>query len=435
MSSANRLNLIMIDCHDLGQHLGCYGWSTVPSANLDRLAQAGVRFANSFCTAPQCCPSRAALYTGRYAHANGMFGLAHAPFNWRMHPTEQHLGKLMQQAGYVTAQVGVQHVTAHQETAVKGLGFDHALLCQEAAQTPDRVAEFLSQRPDGPFFLNIGFVDPHRDPQGRFKQAPLHRELGVEIPSYLPQTPEAEAELAEFQGVIHQLDQAVGRIWAMLAERDLLREIWFIFTTDHGIAMPRAKCTMYDPGIETALIMLGEPFGLVGGRVYDELISNVDLVPTLLEMLGIPVPDNLQGRSFAGLLRGDADYTPRRHLFAEKTFHTAYEPQRAVRTNQFKLIWNLEVDIMNVAGDIMRSPIYPQMIQEIVAERPPFELYDLAGDPQERVNLFDHPDYAAVRQELAATLRAWMEETGDPLLNGPIASPYYHSAKSWLAAQ
>jgi arylsulfatase A-like enzyme len=421
----------MIDCHDLGQHLGCYGWSTVPSANLDRLARAGVRFANSFCTAPQCCPSRAALYTGRYAHANGMFGLAHAPFNWRLHPTEVHLGRLMQQAGYVTAQVGVQHVTAHQEEAVKGLGFDHALLCLEAGQTPDRVAEFLDNRPDGPFFLNIGFVDPHRDPQGLFKQAPPHRELGVEIPAYLPQTPEAEAELAEFQGVIHQLDQAVGRIWAMLTERDLLKDSWFIFTTDHGIAMPRAKCTMYDPGIETALIMLGEPFGLVGGRVYDELISNVDLLPTLLEMLGIPVPAKLQGHSFAGLLRG-REYIPRTYLFAEKTFHTAYEPQRAVRSSRYKLIWNAEVDIMNVAGDIMRSPIYPQMIQEIVAERPPFELYDLDLDPLERNNLFDHPDYATIRQQMAEELRSWMVETGDPLLNGPIPSPYHLDSRAWL---
>ena len=115
-------NLVMIDCHDLGQHLGCYGWQTVPSPNLDKLAAHGVRFENNFCTAPQCCPSRATLYTGRYAHANGMFGLAHHPFNWRMHDDEQHLGQLMKNAGYATAQIGMQHVTDQVERAVQRLG-------------------------------------------------------------------------------------------------------------------------------------------------------------------------------------------------------------------------------------------------------------------------------------------------------------------------
>lgn len=425
-------NLIMIDCHDLGQHLGCYGWRTVPSPNLDALAARGVRFASSFCTAPQCCPSRAALYTGRYAHANGMFGLAHHPFNWRLNPDEIHLGRLMQDAGYATAQIGVQHVTDQVERAVQRLGFQQVWLADHAGDIADLVAAFLKNRPQQPFFLNIGFLEPHRDENGHFLQAPPDSSLGVEVPPYLPQTPEAQGEFTRLQGVIRQMDQAVGRIWAMLEETRLLEDTWLIFTTDHGLAMPRAKCTMYDPGIETALIMHGPPFGLTGARVYDELISNVDVVPTIMEMLGIPLLESFQGHSFAPLLRGQP-YQPRQHIFAEKTFHTAYEPQRAIRSSRYKLIWNAEVDIINVPGDIMHSPIYPQMIDQLTIERPPLEFYDLHDDPLEYHNRIDDPDYAAAAAELRQHLLDWMRATGDPILAGPITSPYNRHALQLLA--
>ncbi len=418
------LNLVLIDCHDLGRHLGAYGQATVPSPQLDRLAAAGVRFANSFSTAPQCSPSRAALYTGRYPHANGMFGLAHAPFNWRLHADETHLARLLRDAGYWTVLVGVQHVTASQEDAVGELGFAESRRTQNARHTADQAVDFLEDAPREPFFLNIGFDEPHRDRQGAYKQAPADRSRGVAIPPYLPQTPEAEAEFADLQGVIGAMDEAVGRVRAKLEEAGLMERTWLIFTTDHGLAMPRAKCTLFDPGIETALIMLAPALGLTGGRVIDELISHVDLVPTIAEVLDLPAPAGVQGQSFAPLLQR-APYSAREEIFAEKTFHTAYEPQRAIRTHRHKLIWNVEASIINVPADVMKSPLYPQMIGEITRERPPFELYDLVVDPLERVNLAEDSDYASVLADLRRRLLHWMEETGDPILQGPIASPFY----------
>lgn len=418
------VNLIIMDCHDLGQHIGAYGWKTVPTHNLDKLASQGIRFENHFCTAPQCSPSRAGLYTGRYPHANGMFGLAHDPFNWRLKQGESHLAQLLSQAGYTTALIGIQHVTAHEAQSVRALGFQDVVLSHKPDQVAQHVRNYFENTPEKPFFLKIGFEYPHRDAQGRFKQAPPDSSLGVEIPPYLPDCPQSKEELAELQGVIHQMDLAVGKILEDIKKAGLLEDTWIIFTTDHGIAMPMAKCTLYDRGIETALIMYAEPFDLVGGKVYQSLVSNVDLVPTILDMLGIDIPGNLQGQSFANLLR-KSNFKERKEIFAEKTFHTAYEPQRAIRTERFKLIWNLEVGIINVPGDVMRSTIFPKVLDAVVEERPHFELYDLQNDPNETLNLAGKAEYAEVFNDLRQRLLTWMRETQDPLLDGPIPSPFF----------
>lgn len=424
-------NLIFIDCHDLGRHLGCYGWQSVPSDNLDHLASIGVRFSNEFCNAPQCSPSRAALYTGRYPHANGMMGLAHPPFSWGIHDDEKHLAQYLKDAGYETAQFGTQHVAQQNEAAVKALGFDRVGITKDADVAAERAVDYLQNAPSQPFFLNIGFDEPHRDEKGDFLQAPADDSRGVDLPPYIPDIPEARAEFARLQGVIGKMDRAVGKIWSTVVEQDLAGDTWLIFTTDHGLAMPRAKCTMYDPGIETSLIMVGQPFGLTGGRVIDDLLSHVDILPTVLDMLGISYPSNIHGRSFRGRLQ-NTDYQPNEYIFAEKTFHTDYEPQRAIRSTRYKLIWNAEVDIINVAGDIMHSPIYPHMIDELTVERPPFEFYDLQADQQERNNLIDNAEHAAIVQEMRQQLLTWMQETNDPLLNGPVSSPYYSRAIALL---
>ncbi|QPC84037.1 sulfatase [Phototrophicus methaneseepsis] len=425
-------NLIVIDCHDLGQHLGSYGAKTVASPNLDQIAARGVRFENSFCTSPQCSPSRAALYTGRYPHSNGMMGLAHDPFSWRLHDDEIYLAKYLQDAGYETAHLGIQHVTGFDNEAdVRALGFDHLLEGHFAAEVGESAVAFLNQAHDKPFFLNVGFFEPHRDETGGYHVAPPDDSLGADVPPYLPNTPEARQEFTELQGMIHAMDRAVGRIWETLASLDLLKDTWLIFTTDHGLAMPRAKCTMYDPGLETALIMYAEPFGFTGGRVISELISHVDFTPTILEGLGIPVPERLQGRSYWGLLQ-EGDYEPRQFIIGEKTYHTDYEPQRAIRTERYKLIVNLEVDITNVPADIMHSPIYPQMIDQLTVTRPYVELYDLENDPLEQHNLAGTADVQSIEADLLHQLKAWMVATDDPILQGPIASPYYDRALARL---
>jgi arylsulfatase A-like enzyme len=199
-----------------------------------------------------------------------------------------------------------------------------------------------------------------------------------------------------------------------------------VFATDHGAAMPRAKCTLYDPGIEIALLLRWP--SLPAGRVVDALVSNVDITPTLLDGLSLPMPSNLHGRSAWREIRGEAA-APREEIFAEKTFHTYYEPMRAVRTERHKLIVNFEASTaVDVPADIRLSPIYPLMISDFVSIRPLLELYDLEADRWERINLALAPEYASIREDLRQRLLLWMQDTDDPLLQGPVSSPYYADA-------
>jgi N-sulfoglucosamine sulfohydrolase len=423
-------NIVFITCHDLGKHLGTYGWRSVPSPALDQIASRGVVFENSFCTAPQCSPSRSALHTGRHAHSNGMMGLAHLPFNWRMHTGEQHLAQRLQAAGYETALIGVQHLVGGEQA--QSLGYDTARTRGPARDLAEAAVTFLNapERQAKPFYLEVGFFEPHRPFD--FGRVGPDDSKGTNLPYYINDTPEARAEFARVQGAIMALDAAVGQIFSALESSGLLDDTWLIFTTDHGLAMPRAKCTCYDPGIETALIMHWPHAGLIGGKRYAEMVSHVDLVPTMLEALGLPMPDHLHGRSYWPLLQGD-EYTPNAEIFAEKTFHTAYEPMRCIRTATHKLIVNFDQDIaVNVPTDIQKSQIYPQMLDRITPHRPHIELYDLLDDPREMHNLAGEPQAVDIERDLKRRLLHWMETTADPILQGPVPSPYYYEALALL---
>jgi arylsulfatase A-like enzyme len=427
----SRPNILFFTCHDLGRHLGCYGHATVASPALDAFAATGVRCANAFCTAPQCSPSRAALHTGRYPHATGVLGLAHPPFGWQLTPPTLHLAHHLAAAGYATTLVGMQHVIAHGHAAE--LGYRQVWPVAPAAEEAERAASCLRTLAAAPpFYLEVGFEEPHRPYD--FGGAVPDDSRGVVVPPYLPDLPAARQDMAAFQGAVRAMDAAVGRVLAELDALGLAETTLVIFTADHGIAMPRAKATLYDPGLEIALLLRWPERGLATGTTVDALVSNVDVVPTLLDALALPHPAALQGHSFWPLLRG-APYTPRTEIFAEKTFHTYYEPMRGIRTATHKYIVNFEVSTaVDVPTDVRTSPIYPLLLPEFDRVRQPVELYDLTTDPGEQINLAGQASVAATEADLRHRLRTWMEETHDPLLAGPVPSPYYAEALRRLRA-
>lgn len=426
MSTGNpsgRPHVVQITCHDLGRFLGCYGVATVRTPNLDRLAAAGVRCERAFATASGCSPSRAALATGRYPHANGVMGLAHDGFGWDLHPEERHIAGLLREQGFETHLFGLQHVTMR----IERLGFGHVHRRGLGPAVAEDVEAVLAMPTAKPRYLEINLEEPHRpyDQGGVGPEA----SAGVWIPPWLPDTEATREEMAALQGAVQAADGAIGRILAALDGAGLAENTLVVFTADHGLAMPRAKCTLYDPGIGVALIVRWPGGGVRTGGTVSPLISNIDVLPTLLEAIGAAVPEGVQGRSFLPLLRGGA-YSPRDAIYAEKTFHSYYDPMRAVRTERYKYIRNFETTfLVEVPGDVQVGAIYRSELQRYVAAtHPAVELYDLVADPLEQDDVAGQPVVAEVERELDARVWRWMEETGDPLLAGPVPSPAYRGS-------
>ena len=424
---AAAVDVVVVTCHDLGRHLHCYGVESVVSPNLDSLAARGVRFEQAFATAPQCSPSRASLATGLYPHNNGVMGLAHPGFDWELAPGATHAAAMFASLGFQTHLFGLQHVSMHPER----LGFEqiHSPANEHANATGETVAAGVEQFLESDLgasrlYLEINFEETHR-PYGLGDLDPPRPE-GLVIPAYLPAGPEASAELTALQGAISEADSAVGRVLAALDAAGRAEGALVVFTTDHGLAMPRAKCTLYDPGLETALIICWPGGGIGGGVVRSELVSNVDVLPTLMEGSGASQLRGIQGRSLLPLLRGEP-YRPRHAIFAEKTFHSYYDPMRCIRTRDHKYIRNFETGFtVEVPGDIQQGAIFRADPSRYSTPRTNVvEVYDLHADPLEKHNLAGTASIEAVERQLSTELWSWMRETGDPLLNGPVPSPRY----------
>jgi len=372
-----------------------------------------------------------------------VLGLTHPPFGWSLGADERHVAALLQEAGYETALFGFQHVATDETT----LGFEHRFSDGSAlaARVCSDLESYVRDRDDPrPQYLEINIEEPHR-PFGQGGAVP-DRTRGVFVPPYLPGGSASEQEMAELQGAIRQADAGIGSILRVIDEAGVSANTMVVFVADHGLAMPRAKGTLYDPGIEVACIIRW-PGRVQAGTRNDDLVSHIDVLPTLLEAVGIESPRNIQGVSFLESLTGErpASVQGRTHgpgsgrhvrgeIFAEKTYHSYYDPMRALRTRTHKLIVNFDTAFaVEVPGDVEDGAIF-RSNPSLYHGRPHLttELYDLNSDPLEQVNLAGQPDTESIEYDLRSRLKAWMQETGDPLLDGPVASPGWARAAEWL---
>jgi len=426
---SDRPNIVMMTCHDLGRHLGCYGVPTVQSPNIDRLAEEGCRVENYFATAAVCSPSRGAMMTGRYPQANGLMGLTHSPWMWRYHDGERHLARILVDAGYRTTLVGFQHVTLGDPLDLGYQRYERG--GDSAPERAETAAGLLAAEAaeDRPFFMKIGFVEVHR--KFLATGAEPDSEQGVYVPPYLADTETIRDDLADLQGVVKFMDAAVGRVLDGLKAAGLADNTIVIFTADHGIPYIGAKWTLFDPGIMIPLVIRWPGGGITGGRVHPQLMSNVDFLPTLLEMVGVAVPENVQGVSAAPILRGASEEPIRDAVFAEHLSHALRDNTcRCIRTDRYKLIRYFE------PGRTILKPIdaHPQGVAEHTVRprrngtRPVVHLFDLQEDPLEVNNLSRDEQHADTVRELSDRLWQWMEDIGDPILHGPIRTPYYEEA-------
>lgn len=442
--SATSPNILLIVSEDNGPELGCYGDPYARTPNLDRLASEGVRFDRAFVAQAGCSQSRASFLTGLHPHQHGQIGLATWGFRLYREDTP-NLPRSLKAAGYRTGIIGKLHINPESAFPfdfheITGANFNRKKLTDYAKHA----ASFISAS-DEPFFLSVNFPDAHDPWRRQVDGLPKTPQTGQDVkamPYMGIDPPEMREMVADYYNSLARLDSCVGDLLAALEKSGKADNTVVIYLGDHGADFLRGKRTSYEGGLRIPLILRWP--GHAKPQVRQELVSTVDLMPTVLAATAAPAVPGLAGRALQPLL-GDAPAAWRSHLFTEYHTHAAaanYHPQRAVRTDRFKLIENLLPDTLNpdyadtfrkLEGDAHErgetgfkgglSKVIASASPEVrtayaVMERPPrYELYDLQTDPHEFHNLAASPDHATTLAELQKQLTTWREQTQDPLLD------------------
>jgi arylsulfatase A-like enzyme len=415
METSKPPNILYIHSHDTGRHVQPYGYQ-VPTPNIQLLADQGVLFREAFCAAPTCSGSRASLLTGEYCHNNGMFGLAHR--GWELNDYGHHWVHTLRKAGYESILIGEQHISKDPEV----IGYDRVIPVDSthAGDVAPITISALESAPSKPWFMSVGFFETHRS---FFAPTSVRDTLYSLPPENLPNTPETRREMAAYKASARSLDQGIGTVLHCLHDLNLLDETLILCTTDHGIAFPGAKATLYDRGTGVMMLMRG-PGPFSGGKCVDAMVSHLDVFPTLCEVAGVEEPDWLQGESMMPLLRGEVGQL-HEQIYAETTYHAAYQPHRSVRTERFKYVRRFDDYPHPVLANVDDGASKDLLIELGWGETivPQEMLFDLAFDPNEADNLAYEKSHAGVVEDLSSRLDQWMRDTGDPLLDGPIEPP------------
>ena len=408
-------SFILISADDLSAgDCSPFGSKFMQTPRLERLAREGMRFTRAFLTSGSCSPSRCSTLTGRYPHATGA-GRLHDP----LPPSQVTFLEGLRQAGYDVAIAGKWHFGREAKSR-----FDRVY----AETGPGGTGEWLRalrERPQGkPFFLWLSASDPHR-PYGDAAIERPHRPEEVEVPPYLPDAMETRLDLARYYDAVSRLDQAVGDALDEIDRQGIAANTLVLFLSDNGRPFPRCKPTLYDCGIQTPLIVKF-PGRARAGETSEAIVSAVDIAPTFLDLAGVAIPETMQGRSFAPVLR-DPRASIREEAFAEHNWHDHPARERMVRTKDYKYIRNFYPELQAMPPeDVARSPTYHAMLSLraqgslkasqancFLEPRPVEELYDVAADPHELRNLAADAAHAEVLEKMRAALARWARETDD----------------------
>ncbi len=436
-------NVVLVITDDQGQDAGCYGNPVLKTPHLDQLAKDGTLFPYAFATTASCSASRSVLLTGLHNHRNGHYGHQHAFHKFSSYPNLQSLPLYLKKAGYRTARIGKYHVAPESVYA-----FDQAFpgSSRSPVQMANRCKPLFTADSPKPFFLLYCTSDPHRsgasvpgDPLrpnafgNKAKGYPGVKPVAYDpkeviVPSFLPDTPTCRAELAQYYQSVSRIDQGLGQLIDNLKQAGVYEDTLIIYISDHGIAFPGAKTTVYEPGLRSPCVVRN-PYAKDRGVRCDAMVSWVDITPTILDFAqDVPERANFHGRSFLPVLE-QTNTKGWDTVFASHTFHeiTMYYPMRVVRERRYKLIWNIAHPLQYPSStDLWAAPtwqeryrqgpetLYGQRTVQAYLHRPKFELYDLENDPDEVHNLAESEEHAAVLTRLQKRLKDFQKKTEDP---------------------
>lgn len=411
---------------------------------MDELQRDALYFANSHVTIGVCQPSRSALMTGRYPHRNGARGFE------AINEEVETLSAILHRHGYFTAIIGkVPHLAPleafcwdryiHTLCAEESFGRDPASYYRHTKQM---LAEAAAQ--GKPFFLMANSHDPHRPFAGsRHEEKAFGRNLpasrvytadDVAAPGFLPDLPDIRTETAQYLTSVHRADESVGAILRALKEAGQYEQTIIMVLSDNGMAMPFAKANCYYNSTKSPYLMRWP--GHTGKRRTEALVSGIDYMPTILDMLNLPCPEGIDGHSMTHLFEEDSDkqYDDIYTLFFKTaknpiTRSERHFPMRCVQDTQYAYIYNSWHDgetqyiAESMAGLTYAAMEAAAQTDESVAQRVKLyryrvreELYDLVKDPDALHNLADDPAMAGRLAHYRARMESYLRETGDELL-------------------
>ncbi len=404
--SASRPNILWVVHEDTTfNYSGPYGDANARTPVLDRLAKDGITYTRAYCPTPVCAPTRASIITGRYAAS---LGAQHMRSHNPLPAGVKFFPEFLRDAGYFC-------------TNANKTDYNTSTPFAAAWDRNDRQASWRDRAPGQPFFAVINFAQSHES--SLHSRQPLTTDPArVRVPAYLPDTPTVRADLAQFYDRVAAADTAIGRTLDELAKDGLLEDTIVFYYADNGGSVSRSKRTLYDSGTHLPLVVhfpakFRHLAPHAAGTRTDELVSLVDLAPTVLSLAGVPLPAQFQGRAFAGPARTPAPAVL--PLFRDR-MDERYELSRAVVDGKFRYLRNYLPDQpwgqfqtyqwkqasqqewaeLHRAGKLnptQRAFFEPKQVEE---------LYDDDADPDNVHNLASDPRYRATLERLRAALNA-----------------------------
>jgi arylsulfatase A-like enzyme len=422
--SAERPNILWITAEDLSPLIGCYGDEFATTPNIDQLAREGVRYTNAFAMASVCSPARSCLITGVYPVTLGTQSLRSVvPMPDKIRCFSEYL----RDAGYY---------------CTNNVKEDYQFKTPPTAwNESSNKAHWRNGAKGKPFFSVFNTMLTHqsrvrmRGKQIAAQTKTLPDELRhsvdtVPVPPYYPDTPEVRRDMANLHDLVTAMDLWTAGLLKELEEDGLADNTIVFFYSDHGTGMPRHKRWLYDSGLHVPLIVrfpkkYAHLSPVAAGESTDRLVSFVDFAPTVLSLVGLEIPEYMQGTAFLGAQAGE----PRDCVFAVRDrVDEVIEVSRAVRTDRYKYIRNYmpHRPVMQVGDFSERGPTRQSLRRLgeagqlkgttsilLNASKPAEELFDLSKDPLELHNLANDPAHQQVLGDLRARLRRWMLEKRD----------------------
>lgn len=427
-----RPNILVIMPEDTSAHLGCYGDPLANTPRLDELASRGVRFTNVFTASGVCAPSRASFLTGMYTESFGAQHMRTENKNYKSVVPEgmKAFPEWMRAEGYYTFTSGKLDYQYSHSLFESGpfTIWDYEDQKYPAEQT-DSYTPLWRNREDSeqPFFGEVNFLTTHESGIIFLKDGTelVTDPSAVELPPYYPDTELARRTMAQHYDNIHMMDTQVGAVLDMLEEDGLADDTIILFTTDHGDCLPRGKRELYDTGTKVPMILyVPEKWRTAdyeAGSVCDDLISFVDMAPTILHMAGIEIPDYMEGQ----IVFGSDKAEPRQYVYAARDrMSEAFYEQKSVRDSRYRYIYNYDFGSGRTGAQHVDYRDQLDFMQELWSMHekgqltgdqltwfdvlPEEELYDLEADPWELHNLAADPAYADTLERMRGALKDFL---------------------------